>query len=421
VPHHDDRTRLEEISIRLTAGHKAYYSVPVRSLSPVPHRVLDSRFSTTALRGSSSEGIRMGTQALQLDTSEITATKKVRSKKVVALVSGGAILVILVAMGVYYVAFRSLPTTVSWAPSVSAIAPGGDLTVSGRVTPTESGRQISFETAPTAQGPWQPMPQSATTDSRGRFSITYKPQFTGSIVMRVVVDPAGRYLAVTGQSNPVRLLSLSSIALTGGGTVPTQTPLNFTVTVDPPRAGRTLRIEQSSDKVRWVPVGPTAQTKADGTSVAKVPSPAVGVWFYRATVAQDDEFAAAVSPVVGATVKDVAPLQARGDKYFAATDYKNAAAWDQKVLDVDPNNEVALLALGAAQFNLGHGDEAKKHWLVAAALYPQNAEVHYDLGFLYLNQTPPDKAKMTAEWKRVAEIDPNSELAKKVASQLKKG
>jgi hypothetical protein len=361
----------------------------------------------------------MDTPEPQLELPETEVMERVRSIKLVPLVASAAALVILAAIGVYYTAFRSLPTTVSWAPSVTAIAPGGDLTVFGRLTPTASGRQVSFESAPTAQGPWQLMPRSATTDSRGRFSVTYKPQLPSSIVIRVVVDPAGRYLAVTGASRPVRLLSLSSVTLKGGGTVPTQTALNFTVTVDPPSAGRTLRIEQSNNKVRWVSVGPSAETKADGASVVKVPNPGVGLWSYRARLAQNDEFAAALSPVAAATVKDVAPLQARGDRYFAATDYRNAAVWEQKVLAIDPNNQVALLALGAAQFNLGHAAEAKKHWLVAAALYPKDAEVHYDLGFLYMNQTPPDTAKMTAEWKQVVAIDPNSDIAKMVASHLK--
>ena len=166
------------------------------------------------------------------------------------------------------------------------------------------------------------MPQSATTDTRGRFSITYKPQFTGSIVMRVVVDPAGRYLAVTGQPNPVRLLALSSINLKGGGTIPTNTAIKFTVAVDPPSTGRTVRIEQSSDKVRWVPVGPSGKTKTDGTSVLSVPAPAVGAWYYRATVAQDDKFAAAVSPTVGATVEDI---KAAAATYIAITNRFNAA------------------------------------------------------------------------------------------------
>jgi len=104
--------------------------------------------------------------------------------------------------------------------------------------------------------------------------------------------------------------------------MPTQTTLTFTAKVDPKSASRTVRIEQSSDKVRWVPVGLSALTNADGTSVVKVPSPGVGVWSYRATVAKDDTFAAAVSPVVGATVEDI---KAAGASYLRITNEFNVA------------------------------------------------------------------------------------------------
>lgn len=122
---------------------------------------------------------------------------------------------------------------------------------------------------------------------------------------------------------------------------------------------------------------------------------------------------------VTANPKDIASLQALGDVYFASSDYKNASIWEEKILAVDPKNQVALLALGAAKFNDKNPAEAKKHWLEAARLYPNNAEVHYDLGFLYLSQTPPDMAKMTAEWNKVIAIDPNSAIAKTVATHLK--
>ena len=127
----------------------------------------------------------------------------------------------------------------------------------------------------------------------------------------------------------------------------------------------------------------------------------------------------ALTKKVTANPKDIASLQGLGDVYFASADYKNAAIWEQKILDVDPKNQVALLALGAAKFNANDPAAAKKHWLVAAKLYPKNAEVHYDLGFLYLSQTPPDMAKMTEEWNKVIAIDPNSEIAKTVATHLK--
>ena len=152
---------------------------------------------------------------------------------------------------------------------------------------------------------------TVTTDSQGRFAITFKPQLTGSIVMRVVVDPAGRYLEVIGLPKPVRLLTLSSISLKGGGLVTNQIPVTFAVAVDPPSLGRTVRLEQSSDKVHWVPVGPSAQTQADGKTVIRMPGLAVGIWSYRATVAQDDKFAAAVSPLAGATVEDIKVVAAR--------------------------------------------------------------------------------------------------------------
>jgi len=136
------------------------------------------------------------------------------------------------------------------------------------------------------------------------------------------------------------------------------------------------------------------------------------------TVPVDQTKVAALMKKITANPKDTASLLALGDIYFAAADYKNASTWEKKVLEVDPKNQVGLLAIGAAQFNLGNAVEAKKQWLTAVALNPKSAEGHYDLGFLYLSQTPPDKVNMTAEWNKVIAIDPTSELAKSVASHL---
>jgi tetratricopeptide (TPR) repeat protein len=133
----------------------------------------------------------------------------------------------------------------------------------------------------------------------------------------------------------------------------------------------------------------------------------------------DQAKVAALMKKITANPKDKASLQSLGDIYFAATDYKTASTWAQKVLVVDPKNKVALISLGAAQFNLGNAVEAKKQWLAAAALYPNEAEVHYDLGFLYMSAKPPETANMQAEWAKVVAIDPNSNLAKTVATHLK--
>jgi hypothetical protein len=250
----------------------------------------------------------MVTQA-QRGNPDLSATEAPHPGNHVALIAGAALAAILAVLGVYLVAFRSLPTTVSWAPSVSAIAKGGDLTVTGQITPAESGRKVLVESSPNAHGPWQAMLPNITTDSRGRFTGTFTPQLSGSIIIRVVVNPAGRYLKVTGE--PVRILSLSSLSLKGIGTPTNRTPVSFAVTVNPASAGRTVRIEQSRDKRHWVAIGLPAKTKADGTSVVKVSGLAIGKWSYRATVAQDDSFAAALSPLVGATVEDYKVVEAR--------------------------------------------------------------------------------------------------------------
>ena len=132
----------------------------------------------------------------------------------------------------------------------------------------------------------------------------------------------------------------------------------------------------------------------------------------------DQAKVAALMTKISANPKDKASLQSLGDIYFAAADYKNASTWEQKILTIDPKNQLGLLSLGAAQFNLGNAAAAKKQWLIAAGLYPKNAEVHYDLGFLYMSATPPDNVNRNAEWKKVIAIDPNSQLAKTVSTHI---
>jgi len=132
----------------------------------------------------------------------------------------------------------------------------------------------------------------------------------------------------------------------------------------------------------------------------------------------DNAKVGALMQKITANPKDLASLAGLGDLYFASSDYKNATLFEQKILAVDPKNEKALIAVGAAQFNLGNKAEAKKQWLIAAGLYPKNVEVHYDLGFYYMSQKPPETANMKVEWGKVVAIDPTSALAKSVQTVI---
>ena len=136
------------------------------------------------------------------------------------------------------------------------------------------------------------------------------------------------------------------------------------------------------------------------------------------TVPLDQAKVGALMQKITTNPKDLVSLAGLGDLYFASSDYKNAQVFEQKIVDIDPKNEKALIALGAAQFNLGNSAEAKKQWLVAAGLYPKSIEVHYDLGFYYMSQKPPDTVNMKAEWAKVIAIDPNSAAAKSVSTHV---
>jgi cytochrome c-type biogenesis protein CcmH/NrfG len=128
---------------------------------------------------------------------------------------------------------------------------------------------------------------------------------------------------------------------------------------------------------------------------------------------------AALMKKISANPKDTASLLGLGDAYFAASDFKNASLWEQKVLALDPKNKAALLSLGAAFYNQGDMASAQKPWLTAAKLYPKLATVHNNLGFMYMSQTPPDNAKAIVEFNKVIAIDPKSADAKTVLTHLK--
>ena len=115
---------------------------------------------------------------------------------------------------------------------------------------------------------------------------------------------------------------------------------------------------------------------------------------------------------------DSAALLRLGDIYFNAKDFENAKTFYEKTTVVTPKDDAAWVALGAAAFNQGDNATAKTAWTQAVTLNPKNAEAHYDLGFLYLSDTPPNNAKAIEEWNTVIAIDPTSELAKTVTSHI---
>jgi tetratricopeptide (TPR) repeat protein len=121
---------------------------------------------------------------------------------------------------------------------------------------------------------------------------------------------------------------------------------------------------------------------------------------------------------IQADPRDVASLQSLADLYYQASDFTTAGTFLEKILAVDSKNVTALLALGAVQFNQGDSADAEKRWRAVLAIDAKNVEAHYDLGFMYLSMNPPDVANVKREWGEVIAIDPNSDVAKTVATHL---
>lgn len=134
----------------------------------------------------------------------------------------------------------------------------------------------------------------------------------------------------------------------------------------------------------------------------------------------DEARASELAAQVAANPADHDALRELGRMYYSVGDYPQAAVWQQKLVDALPEDTDARLALGVALFNDGDLDGAEKHWTRAAELDPTQAEVFYNLGFLYLSMDPPDLNKVRTAWNRVVQIAPDSALAQTAASHLQR-
>ena len=128
----------------------------------------------------------------------------------------------------------------------------------------------------------------------------------------------------------------------------------------------------------------------------------------------DTEREAQLEAAVEADPSNIAARQELGEMYLTAALYQDAITWFQQILDLDPDNLDALLAIGVAQYQTNLYAEAEASWVKASELAPDVAEPWYNLGFLYMAKTPPQTEKATECWAKVLEIAPDSDMASAV-------
>ena len=123
---------------------------------------------------------------------------------------------------------------------------------------------------------------------------------------------------------------------------------------------------------------------------------------------------------IDADPSNTAARQQLAELYLDAALYQDAIEQLDQVLQITPDDLDALLAIGVAEFNLSQDEQAEQHWLRATQVAPAQAEPWYNLGFLYMAQTPPDYDKVEQAWGRVIELDPDSELAATARAHLER-
>jgi Tfp pilus assembly protein PilF len=90
--------------------------------------------------------------------------------------------------------------------------------------------------------------------------------------------------------------------------------------------------------------------------------------------------------------------------YFRKKELELSAAEFQKVLELQPDHRGALVGLSRVYEDRGESGKALEAMARAAAAYPRDARIHYDLGVLRLNAKRLPEAKTAFE--RALELDP---------------
>jgi len=83
-----------------------------------------------------------------------------------------------------------------------------------------------------------------------------------------------------------------------------------------------------------------------------------------------------------------------------------------------PDDVAVNLELGVLHFNAGDSERAEQLWTRVTELDPRNPQAWFNLGFVHLAQDPPDTEGAKADWDKVLEVAPDSDLAATVESHL---
>jgi tetratricopeptide (TPR) repeat protein len=115
--------------------------------------------------------------------------------------------------------------------------------------------------------------------------------------------------------------------------------------------------------------------------------------------------------------RDVNALTQLGNLYYDHGQFRDAAEWYGKALEINPNNADVRTDRGTSYWNLGQADAAIAEFQKALEADPSHAQTLYNLGVVYLNgKNNPAEAKKV--WERLLASNPNYPDRAKLQQQI---
>jgi tetratricopeptide (TPR) repeat protein len=109
-------------------------------------------------------------------------------------------------------------------------------------------------------------------------------------------------------------------------------------------------------------------------------------------------------------------LTGLGEVYFKQGDRENAVKYWKLAVGKTDLSEIPAANLGEVFFSEGKPKEAIEYYLIAVNIAPEQANLHYKLGLIYLNSSDYDQAR--ARFSKVIDLQPGSELARQARKML---
>ncbi len=117
--------------------------------------------------------------------------------------------------------------------------------------------------------------------------------------------------------------------------------------------------------------------------------------------------------------KNVSAWVELGNLYFDTNQPKEAIEAYSQYLAVKPNNADVRTDMGIMYRKLGQFDRALEEFRKAAQSDPKHANSRYNIGIVLLHDKHDMKGAMAA-WEDYLKVDPNSERAQRIKSQIEK-